>query len=289
MQSISAAEVLVYHAAPASVGAMKVLLAAWLTTLSLWADPYRAVFRADLDDAELGPLNRPQIASVVRAVDRAGPKAIVLKFFIVEARDPKGDAELIEAVRACRAPVILQADLDDGEKRPNAYPERFHRSDLPSIETAFNGKNGSLPLPALAAVGCEIGFIDGLSPLPIVERYRGRMVPSLYLVVLEQAFGRARVTKDAVRFGGARLSLSGGCVELPDPRLESFTSFSYSAALAGKADGPLKDAIAIIGVDDKSMHSFPTSNGPVKAHRLFVHLLQAAHAEIERQQKAAGK
>jgi hypothetical protein len=263
---------------------IKGILVAMLLTCGVQGSPFRAVFKNDADVTALGPLSRPQIAAVLQAVERAGAKAVVVKFFLDEPRDPAGDATLAKALQACGVPVILQANVNGDTPKPNLLPVALRRANLPKISGLISGMKGWLPLPEFAEPAHGIGFIDQLNPMPILERYQGETVPSLFLLALEQAHGTSHCTATEVAFGALKLVMKNGAVPVAYPTRDDMAPISFADALSGKAANEFCGQIVVIGVDDKSMHTFPTPIGPVKAHRLFMYSLDAAHAALVKQQ-----
>jgi hypothetical protein len=116
----------------------------------------------------------------------------------------------------------------------------------------------------------------------MIEVYRGRPMPSLFLVSLELALGKASWTPTGITLNGTTLPMSKGQIAMPFPSKDEIKSLSLSALLDGKTGQDLKDAIVIIGYDGREMHTFPTPIGPIKAHRLFFYELELAYAAFSR-------
>jgi CHASE2 domain-containing sensor protein len=152
----------------------------------------------------LMPIDRSLLAELVRAIDRAGPKAIGLD--IILDRRTRADSELIAALKGAKTPVVL-ANVDERLTDPDGQP-RCHnlktQEDIlkatgrPSGHIMLARKTGSLlqggdntiryiALPAAAAVGTPVcreataglsaeAFADvlartaGVSPRPGRER-----------------------------------------------------------------------------------------------------------------------
>src|SRR6185437_11036532 len=93
--------------------------------------------------------------------------------------------------------VVLEARIDNGEAEANPLPERFT---IPISGAAggnlISGTKGWIPLPALSARAHDIGFVDyrTLDRMPLVERYDGRCVKSLFTCCIEVAMGHAAIT-----------------------------------------------------------------------------------------------
>ena len=258
-----------------------ILLLAFIP-FGLRGSPFQAVLINDADVAEFGgrfPLPRRQLAAAVAAASRAEARAVVLKFFIDRpADDPDDDAALALAIKQAKRSVVLQANVEPTEGAASRLPERFLRKDLPQSGDFIKGNKSWLPLAIFTDGATAIGFIDGLNPAPLVESYQGHTVPSLLLVALELALGKASFEPGRVTLGTKSLPLSGGKISLPYPRHDDLKPISLSALLAGRANRQLKDAVVIIGYDGKYMDTFPTPIGGIKKHRLFFYELELAYA-----------
>jgi hypothetical protein len=168
------------------------LMIATLIASNLSARPIEIVMIDQAAETELGkfPIDRAHIAAAIEAIERAGARAIILKLFFDQPRSAASDERLANALRT-KIPIVLQARVDDTESKSNPLPSRFF---LPEHKVApsaaFSGRNGWLPLPSLAAHATAVGFIDALNPAPIVEVYRGKTVPSLFLIAAELMLGQ---------------------------------------------------------------------------------------------------
>lgn len=255
--------------------------------IGLQGSPYRAVFITDADVASLGAgrssLPRRHLAAAVAAAGRADAKAVVLKFFIDRpSENPADDNALAAAINDSKVPVILQANVESSESVAIPLPARLHRPDLPAAGDFVKGNAGWIPRPMFMEGASAVGFIDGLNPAPIVEAYQGRTVPSLFLVALEVALGKASVTHDTVTFGSQRLPMKGGKISLPSPRRDDLRPISLSELLEGSLDYRLKGAVIILGYDGQNMDTAPTPIGRIKKHRLFFYELELAYASFTR-------
>ncbi|MBK8858164.1 MAG: CHASE2 domain-containing protein [Opitutaceae bacterium] len=97
----------------------------------LQGSPFQAVFVTDEDAAKLGgfPLPRRHLAEALYAAKRAGAQAVILKFFLDQpGKIPKDDAALAAAIKDCGLKVVLQARLDETEKKSNPLAAKFIRA-----------------------------------------------------------------------------------------------------------------------------------------------------------------
>jgi hypothetical protein len=234
-------------------------------------------------ETELGkfPIDRAHIAAAIEAIERAGARAIILKLFFDQPRSAASDERFAKALRT-KTPIVLQARLDDTESKSNPLPDRFFLPEHKvSPRAAFSGRNGWLPLPSFAAHATAVGFIDALNPAPIVEVYRGKTVPSLFLIAVELMLGQKVnvVPNSRIRVGTRELPLDAkNCVALPWPERDRLDYVPLLDVLRGAPSvSRLKDKVVILGSDGPGMHSFDTPAGKIKVHRLFYYELCALY------------
>ncbi len=248
----------------------------------------QSTFALVLIDAEsekrLGgfPPDRKHVANAIDKLAAAGARGVVLKFFYDHAaKEPGSDRALAAAMN--KVPVALQAGIDDNEIQPNDLPARFAPERVSGdYRRAISGRAGWIPVPELAKVAADIGFVDITSPdrVPVIENYQGRPVKSLTLVALEMATSeRAQVVSgERVVLGKRQIRIDeDNQIRLTRLDARELPYVSFSALLEGKVDArQVRDKVVVIGYDGSKMHALTLPTGPVKAHRLFyVGLLDA--------------
>src|SRR4051794_23731352 len=138
--------------------------------------PFVAVFIDAKTEKALGPFPYDR-AVLAKAIDKSvasGARGVVLKLFVDKPATADGDRALVDAAK--RTKVLVQARLDDSEKDPNPLPDRFALK--ATVEGhPLTGKSGWLPLPDLAAVAHDLGFVDYrvIDRMPVAEQYRGKL------------------------------------------------------------------------------------------------------------------
>lgn len=221
------------------------------------------------------PPDRKFVAEAVAKLAAAGARGVVLKFFYDHAaKAPQSDRALAAAMS--KVPVALQAGIDDNEIQPNELPARFAPERISGdYRRAITGRAGWIPIPELAKVAADIGFVDITSPdrVPVIENYQGRPVKSLTLVALEMATSeRAHIVSgERVLLGKRQIRIDeDNQIRLTrlDAREPPYVSFSL--LLEGKVDAQrIRDKVVVIGYDGSKMHALTTPAGLIKAHRLF--------------------
>src|SRR5262249_7680872 len=134
------------------------------------------------------PFNRALVANAIDKLAAAKAKGIILKFFYdlpsTEERDHSLEASI------CKAPVALQACLNEAEGIRNALEAKFviKANPKPEVPDLFAGDRGLIPLRRFSRCAQAVGFVDATATeIPLVESYQGRVVKSLHLVALEMA------------------------------------------------------------------------------------------------------
>lgn len=157
--------------------------------------PFVVVFVDAKTEAKLGPFpyDRKIYADAVRALRNNGARAVVFKYFLDQSKSEEGDAALEQALKLL--PSFLQARLDPSEKNSNPLPRRFTIQNVSgAFDNTISADGGWIPLEKFAQACKGIGFVDIRYPgkplkIPLVERYKGNVVPSLQLRIAQFIFG----------------------------------------------------------------------------------------------------
>lgn len=267
--------------------------ASWVSAApaSLSDDPFVAVFVDDATEKALGPFpyDRSQYAKALNALRKAGAKAVVLKFFLDQAKPGPGDNVLAAEMKGMR--ILLQARLDPKEPKPNPMPASTDRSALVQGDTRslLSGKSGWIPLEKFSRNSSDVGFVDIASArhvldIPVVLLYQGMVVPSLELAAIETALGqKARVQAGGlVTLAGHSLPLSPASeVTVQLPAQDDLAPISFLDLLQGKFDpARVQGKIVVLGFDAKEAPTLPTTLGPLRIHRLFFYSLESLYRQF---------
>jgi hypothetical protein len=241
--------------------------------------PIRLVLVGAADQAALGPLPWPRerMAALVSALDRAGAKAIVFRFYFRDKTDSRGDRALADAARRSGRTFVEigRAEAPEGWTPDDAWLDAHAlRADGPRPARLVSAPHVRAPYEALARAVAGVGSIDvvlgegrRLSALPLVVSYRDRLLPSLALRVFLRTTGLEdaplafegaeirrywffrRLAASALKIGGARLALDEvGAVHVPlSPPGGRWPALSYQEALRDSAARSLRGAIVIAG------------------------------------------
>lgn len=207
------------------------------------------------------PYDRAVYAQAILAAKKEGARAVVLKYFLDQPKTAAGDAALARAMQ--ELPAFVQFAVSLEEPRPNALPERFFIGPKGStLAYAVEGDEGWLPLPLFAKASAGAGFVDiadegALEQVPLVGRYKGRPVKSLWLVVVEWANQRPVISpkKEATVIWPAASEVGPlSMIDLLDGKIPA---------------GALKGKIVVLGYSGPKAGTFKMKSGTVSAHEAF--------------------
>jgi len=254
--------------------------------------PFIAVFVDDATEKELGPIpyDRSKYAEVISALREAKAKAVVIKFFLDQAKPGAGDDALAAEIQ--KMPVLLQARLNLGGPNPNPLPVSFGCASQVKGDTQklLSGQSGWIPLEKFSQGCAGVGFVDIVSKndvlnIPMVLKYKDTVSPSLELATLELAFGKSAqiFLGDKVTLASHSLpvdSLSQIHARLPDK--DQIDYISFVDVIKGNFDKKrVAGKIVILGFDAKETPVLATTLGPLRIHRLFYHSLESLYEQLE--------
>jgi CHASE2 domain-containing sensor protein len=233
------------------------------------------------------PYDRAVYAKGIEALAEAKARGVVLKFFIDRPKSAEGDAAL--ATSLSKIKVVLQARLDGDEPKPNPLPERFVLKGLARSDAKpLAADSGWLPLPELAKGAYDLAFLDSSPAVeltPLVVRYKGEYVKSLYTAALELALGeKAKIDPaKSLQLGTRKVQLDERCfatIKLPEK--DNLEAYSFNDLINHKiAPERLADRVVILGYDGAKMETNKTTIGMVKGHRLFCYQLFSLYRELQ--------
>jgi adenylate cyclase len=196
------------------------------------------------------PLSRSELAEIVDAVAKQGPKLIAIDLLLVDRGPADGDAALAKALTG--RPVVLAAAAIFSDARETvATAKAGPLAALPPAERFLE------PLPAFAAQA-EVGVVNVAtgqsgSPLsiPMLFRSRDKVELSLPLRVAARALGaRLTIAPDHLMLGDRAVPIDsdfGLPITYYGPR-RTIRTVSAESVFDGTLDGAaIKDRIVIIG------------------------------------------
>jgi len=251
--------------------------------------PFVAVFIDKATEDQLGPFpyDRLIYARAIRRLDDMGARAIVVKFFLDQAKSATGDHELASTFATSKARIILESRLDDTQPNPNEFPSRFALGvKWPDAIDVLSGESGWIPLPQFSAPASDIGFADvrSLDGVPVILKYRGKFVKSLFTCALEAAFNDTARIKPADSFSIAKHQVPitrGNEIEVNVPSDDPIPYLSFEDILNGNvADKDVRGRVVVLGFVGPESSTVRTKIGPVAVHRWFWHMLVSCYETL---------
>lgn len=253
--------------------------------------PFIAVFVDDVTEKELGPFpyDRSKYAEVISVLREAKAKAVVIKYFLDQAKPGIGDEELSAEIK--KIPVLLQARLELGGPHPNPLPVSFGCGSQVKgdTHTLLSGQSGWIPLEKFSQDCAGVGFVDiatknDVLNIPLVLKYKDTVLPSLELAALELAFGKtAKIfLGDKVTLGSHSLPVDPSSqIHTMLPAKDQIDSISFVDVIKGNFDKKrVAGKIVILGFDAKETPVLATPMGPIRIHRLFYHSLESLYEQL---------
>jgi len=235
--------------------------------------PFRVVMYDDKTEQELGafPPRRSLWAKTVDTLRLAGARAVVLKFFFdLPSTD---DGMLAQSI--AHIPVFLQACFNEAEPSGNALDARFSFVASGEYPQVLSGNRGWLPVPVLAAGAHGVGFVDyrDIDYLPLIERYDGSHVRSLYFAVLQYVLPELNLQGTTLVNGNINIALNARLeMRVRYPQQDTLEYVSLADLLQGRVNLELfKDKVVIIGWDGKRSPTIDSPAGKLKTHRIFLY------------------
>lgn len=255
--------------------------------------PIRLILIDRATTAVYGPLpwGREHHAELVSLLDRAGAKAIVMRFYFRDPHDAKGDTALVEAARKS-GKVYIEIGKAPGPEGWQAPDDWLAAAEIRIKGVApkklFVADHIQAPYEELARAVRGVGSIDvmvnkdkKLEGIPLLVRYRTHLVPSLALRVclattgLESAilafeqsvhkeYGFLNVAETKyLRVDEKRIAIDQyGCapVNLTAPG-SGYPIASFADVLKGKVPPRwFKDAVVLVGAETPEL-DVETSTG----------------------------
>lgn len=229
------------------------------------------------------PFDRSLYAGVVDRCRELGAKGVVIKLFLDREHTESGDQALAGAM--ARLPVIMQARIEPQTGRPDDLPVKFVFEPR-TLPTAEQGDRGWLPIPRLAAVAADIGFVDFAGEnIPLLEVYRGKTYKSVVVCALElQSGARARLGKDNRLMLGDRAFPTAANFVLGIKRsLDPLPACGLSELLSGEiSPAEIRGKVVIFGWIGAGAGAISTAEGRVPSHVYFGQCLRGAFERIDR-------
>ena len=244
------------------------------TMTTLFAEsPFVVIMYDKKTENALGsfPPKRTIWASTVEKVKALNAKAVVLKFFYDLPRDE--DYLLGNSIK--NIPTFLQACINESEPSNNKLDQRFIISANQNYKNVLSGNNGWLPVSVLAKNAYDIGFVDirDINNIPIIEKYDGKYVKSLYYCILKYVLPDLYMENNFLVNKNKKVKLNIFAeMKVNYPKEDNLAYISLCDVLNSTIEEKIiKNKIVIIGYDGSNSETLTISAGEVNKHRVFVY------------------
>lgn len=244
--------------------------------------PFIVIMYDSLTEKEIGafPPNRKIWSETVNILKEYDAKAIVLKFFF---DIPKPEDELLsKSISAI--PTFLQACINDNEPSINQLDSRFAIKPDKVYRNIISGKQGWIPSFVISKNAYDIGFVDirDANEIPIIEKYNGKYVKSLYFSVLQYSLPGLQLVNNELVYKNKKIKLNKYLeMHVNYPGIDSIKYIPLCDVLNNKINkNEFYNKIVIIGYDGSNSPTITLTSGQVNTHRVFIYGLYDMYSQL---------
>ena len=263
-----------------------ILLSLLFTIFFVYADnPFVVVMYDSSSERSIEkfPPNRTQFVYAINALKKMNAKAVVLKFFFDLPKNTNDDQKLANSLK--ELPVFIQARIDNTEKNPNAFNNKYFIKMDSEYQNSISGNSGWIPLPNISSNAYDLGFVDIRKPefIPIIEKYQGKYVKSLWYCILKYVLPELRIEKEYLINNDKKVKINEyGEIEVHYPIKNELNYIPFQDLINSKIDkNTVENKIVIIGYDGESIDKIKVSTGELKAHRVFIYSLYDMYDQLK--------
>jgi CHASE2 domain len=249
-----------------------------LSFVSLEATASSRFVFVNFDDASTNKFgdvpSRANVAKVLRLINEAAPRAVALKFFYDRATVDDETKQLLAEIAKGR--VLLQATVNPDPPTTKFLDERFYfTGSLGGVIPEISGSEGWIPNPKISEKAQKVCFVDVITPerIPMLERFRGKPVKSLYACLLEEAFDGSlmKLEPGLARFGRYGLVIdttASSTIKLNDLSLPK--TISALEIIEGKVEKTqLYGKVVVVIYTGRKSPVATVGNAEAKIHQVF--------------------
>lgn len=201
------------------------------------------------------------------------------------------DKNLVTAIKDNT--VVLQAQITHQQASARPLSAKFQLpGDVPGLN--LEGPLGWIPLPAFMEVAEDICFTDSELPrdgIPVLEKYQGHLVKSMYLCALEKASkSKIVLTPGSLCIGNDYWPLDAQ-FRLPMPKPLTVQPLQVSAreVINGRANALVSNHVLILQYTGKNAEPMHTDYGDMTAAEFFARASVSLWQQRERSSSKCGK
>lgn len=241
----------------------------------------------EADSAHYGARpSRSLTADVIKRVRADGATWVLPKFFYDQPGRSEDDAALLDAIRP--EDTMVQATISKEPPTSTSLESRlfFQGPVDPDVRPRLLGTQGWLPFPALQRRTDTVCFADVPEPhaAPLVERFRGGWVKTVYTCVLEAVLGSPMTSLDlkGAHFGKRFVPVDGsGEARVALRSVPPQQGYSYSELLRGSVPADaLRGKVVLILFAGSDSPTIAVDGVAHKVHDVFLEALLELEDEV---------
>jgi hypothetical protein len=250
-------------------------------------NPFIMVMYDSKTEEHLGrfpPPSRENYGLVISKLKVYGAKALVIKYFLTENKNPAGDSIFAASIK--NIPTFLQARILNSEHSNNQIDfSRFSISLSNTPPRLYSGINGWIPLILFCQNSYDIGFVDIRQTefIPMFVKYQNAIYKSLWFSILQYALPSLKTNGKYLSYGNKKLLINKyGEIPVQYPPKDTINFISFYDILHGDIDkSQIAGKIVLIGYDGNLIDSLNTPIGKIKAHRIFYYSLVNIYNQLQ--------
>jgi len=227
------------------------------------------------------PPKRTVWANTIDKVKSLNAKAVVLKFFYDLPKEE--DKYLQKSISTI--PTFLQACINEAEPSNNVLNAKYEIKVDKEYAQIISGNMGWLPTNEIAQYAYDIGFVDlnDINEIPIIEKYSGKYVKSLYFSILQYVLPDLKLQNNVLINNKRKVKLSKIAeMHVYYPKKDEIEYVSLCDVLKDKVDKKIiENKIIIIGYDGINSEKLSISTGEINKHRVFIYGLYDMYNQLK--------
>jgi hypothetical protein len=251
------------------------------------SNPFVMVMYDSKTEEHLGPfppVSREIYGIIISKLKEFGAKAVVIKFFLDQNKDPAGDSVFAASLKII--PTFLQARILNSDQCLNQMDSSRFSISLSKIPPHLSsGKPGCVPLKEFCKNAYDIGFVDirKTENIPLFVKYQNTIYKSLWFALLQYALPNLCTNGKYLSNGKKKVVINKyGEVPVNYPQKDSLKYISFYDVFRDKIDKSLiANKIVLIGYDGKLIDSLMTPIGKVKVHRIFYYSIVDIYNQLQ--------